>query len=294
MRSLSLALFLAALLSAVLLSRAASAQIVGNPGQTTFSTGSITYSNLRFSGDLNSLRIYWNASYLTPVVGQIGVRCYLNCNPYTTPNACAGVSNNCTYLGPPGLSVCTILPVVYAVSLVTPQNATCIFYNPAQPTVEYKNPDGSYPSSAFYPISFNLYLSPNFTVAVGNPVSMAVIVQNLGVFTDNYTQVVRAYPGNLIALDASTKNTTFGPVTGNSYGNSPQPFASLAKFTLLSTSAPVNLIVDINSTVNSTIDAEQVLLIQAGISSLPDFTWTGLLQIIALAGLILFFMSKKL
>lgn len=287
------AIFIISFLS-VLSIKPVSAQIILPQGQTYF-TVAIVYYPLQFSGDLNSLRIYWNASYLGGSASQIGVKCYVNCNPLDpNNNECAGFPNNCTYLGPPGVSACTIQPMAYAYPLNTPENATCIFYNPAKPAVEYKKPDGTYPNATFYPINFNLYLVPNFTVSVGKPISLSFVVQNIGVFNDSYIQTLTAYPGNLISLDTKTQSATFGSLVGNSYGNTPQSFNSLAKFTLLSTTAPVNLVVDVNSTTNSTIEQEQVLRIQAGVSSLPDFGWLGLLQIIALASLILFFIRKRL
>lgn len=278
------------------------AQQVLSPGSTLFTSVSIAFQGLQFSGNFNFLRIYWNSSYIQSTLsGQeagtfslIGVKCYVNCNPLADPTKCDGQPNNCTFVGAPGIGVCTIQPISYVYPLNTPDNATCIFYNPQLPSVEYLKADGTYPNSTFYPINFNLYLAPNFTVTVGKPISMLVIVQNLGVFTDNYTQDVTAYPSNLISLDPTTTNTTLGPLVGNSYGNSPQPFASVAKFTLLSTTSPINLIVNITSMDNNTISQQQLLQIRAGVSSLPDFGWTGIVQILVLASVVLFLMRKRL
>jgi hypothetical protein len=96
-----------------------------------------SFKDLEFSGDLNYLRVYWNTTYLGEAPQQIGVKCYFNCNPLTDPNKCVG-QQNCTYLGPPGPAVCSIQPVTYNSPLDADNLAVCIFYNPAQPSVEYK------------------------------------------------------------------------------------------------------------------------------------------------------------
>jgi len=266
------------------------AQTTLRSGQTSFSTVSIVFSNLQFSGDLNSLRIYWNTTFITGTIPQIGVKCYLNCNPLS--QNCDGLPNNCTYLGPPGLGVCTIQPVQYSYPLDSQQNATCIFYNPSQPSVQYKKSDGTYPNTTFYPLKFDLFISQNFTVTVGKEFSMYIIIKNNGVFNDSYIQTVNAFPSNLIAIDPRTQTATIGPLKGNSFGSTPETFTSIAKVVVLSTSSPIDLFVYANSTTSNTVYQMRTVEIRAGISSLPDFSWVGILQIIVLASAVLFFKLK--
>jgi len=284
------------MLATVLLSaiRTASASTVLQSGSTSFTIASIALHTLQLSGDLNHLRVYWDASYLTGVEQNIDVNCYLNCNPIDDPIQCDGYPDNCTYLGPPGAGVCTMQPANYVYPLNTPENATCIFSNPASPDIEYKKADGTYPNKTFYPINFNIYISPDLKVAVGKENSMSVVVQNIGVITDNYTQNVTAFPANFVTLDSKTRSTYFGPLVGDSFGNTPQSFVSLAKFVILSTTSPINIIVNITSAANTTIYKEQVVQLRAGISSLPDFGWIGILQIAVIAAIVLFLVRKKL
>ena len=265
-----------------------SAATVLNPGSTIFSTASIVFQGLQVSGSLDYLRVYWDASYLSKL-GPLGVTCYLNCNPLE--EVCIG-RQNCTYIGPAGPALCSIQPVSYAYPLDTPQNATCIFYDPSKPEVEYLKYDLTYPNTTFKPLDFILYISQNFTVNLEKQFSMQINVKNVGVFIDNFTIRVNPNPANLVNLDERTRFVTVGPLTGNSYGNIPETFASIAKMRVLSTVTPINIIVQANSTTNNTVFRQQVVQIRAGVSSLPDFGLFGLMQIIIVAGLILFLKLK--
>jgi len=273
-----------------------SAQVVINPGSTTFSTAIIIYQAPQVSGDLNSLIVYWSSyfiseeGYLLP--SSIGVKCYLNCNPITDSQQCNG-QQNCTYLGPEGYGACRISPVQYVYPLSLPENMTCLFYNPSYPSVQYKNTDGTYPNTTFYPVNFNLFVSPNITVDVGDQLEMQIVLQNIGMIQDRYVYNITAYPSNLVAWDQRTRNATVGPLVGNSYGNVPQSETSVAKMRILSTISPITLLVNASSLTNNTIFYTRTVQVRAGVSSLPDFDWTGILQIVVVATAAFFLMSRR-
>ncbi|HLC39284.1 MAG TPA: hypothetical protein VJJ76_00185 [archaeon] len=282
--------FLAALVfMSVIFSSAIFAQTTLLPGSTSFSTEPLTIGELSLFGNLDYMRVYWNASYLSGTVQTVGVRCYINCNPLET--SCDGWQN-CTYEGSPGPGVCSVQPVSYNYPLDSGNLAVCVFYNPANPTVEYKKTDGTYPNRTFKPLDFSLFISPNFTVTVGKEFSMQINVKNNGVFTDYYNLTVNPQPVNLVAIDPQTQVTSFGPLTGNSYGNFPETFASIAKMRVLSTVSAINIQVIANSSTNGTVFREQVVQIRAGVSSLPDFGFFGLMQIIIVAAVVLFLKLK--
>jgi hypothetical protein len=268
-----------------------SAQTSLNPSQPFgFSTISIVFQNLQFSGTLDYLRIYWNTSYIGTAPLSMGVKCYLNCNPLAESCDTRNDGQNCTYVGPPGPAVCSIQPVTYNYPLDSGNLAVCIFYNPSYPSVQYKKSDGTYPSATIKPIDFQLFISQNFTVTVGRQFSMPISVKNVGVFTDSYNINTNTTfnTENLVDLDPKTTNVTVGPLTGNSFGNYPETFSSLAKILVKSTESPINIIITANSTTNNTVYRDRLVQIRAGMSSLPDFGLLGLMQIILLAAAILF------
>jgi hypothetical protein len=266
------------------------AQTPLQPGQTHFSTVSIVFQDFQLSGNLDFLRIYWNTSYIGEELYQIGVKCYLNCQPVDEKCVEEHWEYNCTYLGPPGPGVCSIQPVEfgYLYPLDADNFVVCIFYNPIQPSVEYKLQDGTYPEKVFKPIDFILFLSQNFTVTVGQQFSMPINVKNVGIFTDSYNINVTGIPENLVDIANETANVTIGPLTGKSFGNFPETFSSIAKIFVKSTESSINIIVTANSTTDNAIYRRQFLQIRAGVSSLPDFGLLGIIQIILLAAAILF------
>jgi len=278
-----------AFLFLIIFSNPVSAQTSLNPSKPFgFSSTSIVFQDLQFSGTLDYLRIYWNTSYMGAAPPSIGVKCYLNCNPLAESCDTRNDGQNCTYVGPPGPAVCSIQPVVYNYPLDSGNLAVCIFYNPSYPSVQYKKSDGTYPNATIKPIDFQLFISQNFTVTVGHQFSMPINVKNVGVFTDSYSINTTSNTENLVDLDPKTANVTVGPLTGNSFGNYPETFSSVAKILVKSTESQINIFVNVTSVVNNTVYRDSLIRIRAGMSSLPDFGLLGLMQIILLAAAILF------
>lgn len=175
------------------------AQTTLEPAETTFTIGTIIleplpsgedftgwvgvpmeYRGIALTGDLNYLKIKWNARYIGEEK-DIGVLCYLNCPNPSPPiqESCEGYQN-CSYLGPTGKRLCAIEKPEYHFTQIN--NVTCKFYDPSNPSIEFL----PYPNRTFYSIKFDLGAEPA-TIIVGETFSLQINVKSLGLLISSFT-----------------------------------------------------------------------------------------------------------
>jgi hypothetical protein len=265
-----------------------------------------TCQNLALYGDLSYLNVKWNASYLNNVEREIGIECYLNCpNPgdNITKNCAAyeNLTNYCSYKSLTGYGFCTIVKPGYLFKGQI-NNVTCSFYDPANPTVNYL----PYPNRTFKPINFDVYSALNGSVTVGKPFALPVNVRNLGLFAGNFTSNTSA----LVKPQLISIENPIGLIENLKYNNIGEIYS---KVTFLS-AEKINFKVLVKSNIDPSTcsisadcsylgsDAECIaskcwkritVEINSGMSSLPEFNWTGLLQIIILSTVVVFFSKRK-
>ncbi len=268
-------------------------------------TGTCQY--LALYGDLSYLDIKWSARYSNDMEKEIRIDCYLNCpNPGTDMDTkCADYKNStnyCSYKALTGYGFCTIVKPGYLFKGQI-NNVTCNFYDPSDPTITYTH----YPNRTFEPIDFDVYSALNVGVTVGESFALPVNVRNFGLFAGNFTSntsaLVKPYLvsiENPIGLIENLKHNGIGEM--------------YSKVTFLS-AEKINLKVLVKSNLDLTtcsVPADCSYLgsgaecikskcwkgitveIKSGMLSLPEFNWTGLLQIIIISSVVVFFSKRKL
>jgi hypothetical protein len=273
MKKLLLLLFL-------LLIPLANAQATLKPGSTTFSVASITLTGagIELQAGFNTtqtsyLNVYWNSYYIGSSNTTIGATCYLNCIPETQDCSSA---QQCNYTGYPGPAICTIVNPTYKFTEIN--NITCKFYNPKYPAVEYK----PYPYRTFYPINFEVYY-PSVTTTVGKETKLQISVRNIGLFTDKYNVSASTNKPNIIAIDSSTLKTAIGPLTGNSYGSTPQTDSAYVKLVVLA-SQDAEICFTVNSTTDPSVNPfSKCIPIKSSYASLSDFNFLGIIWIMLIS-----------
>lgn len=317
--------FVLVLLLGLLLTPAVLAQIVLNPGQTTFSVIPIILQNipvdpkagdycgnpekpetlvgtLGLRGEKILLNVRWNARTVTGDVTDIGVDCYLNCgNPGTNIDANCQTVQKCTYRGPTGLHSCTIQNPNY--QLKDRNNATCKFFLLATPTIQLL----PYPAKTFYLFDFSVS-APTVSTTVGQSLDFEVSVRNFGLFNDNFTvNVTPLQKANEIVIDRNvivTEKLFCGEV-GKVFPSVIMLFADTVPMTTqvkqtqdtntCTTDSDCNYL----SSVNAQGKCVQGLCVKrfdstitAGVTTLPEFDLFGFLAIIFSAFVIFFLRSK--
>lgn len=262
------------------------AQTVLEPGEKIFTVKSMIISALQLQGNYSTtgsyyLNTYWNSSYIVGT-GDIGANCYLNCDPKTTDCSSA---QNCSYEGPTGNAVCTIISPSY--NFYGDNYVVCKFYDPATPSIPYE----PYPNKTFRPVAFSVWLF-SVTSTIGKEFSMQINVKNVGLFDDRYNITVSTPTPNILAIQ--NPGAFVGPLKGDSYLNVPETGASFTRLTVL-TDEPC-VCITVNSTakadvvgnynMDSTSCSANCVKIQSKLASLPDFGFLGILQIILLAGIL--------
>ena len=265
--------------------------------------------DLALYGDLSYLNIRWNAHYADYVPRKIGVNCYLNClNPGTniTGNCDEIPTNYCNYQSLTGYGFCTILNPNYLFQ-GQPNNVTCGFYNPAYPDIQFL----PYPNRTFKPIEFDISSVLNTTATVGKPFILPVRVRNFGLLVDSFTSNT-----SILFSDNPDTISIENPIdqTGNLKYNEVGEIYSRINF-LSTGKTNFEVLVKSNldrSSCTSDSDCDYLDLpgsdaecidgscwkritvgIDPGISSLPEFGWTGMLQIILLSAVAVFFLKRR-
>ena len=162
----------------------------------------------------------------------------------------------------------------------------------------------------FYPVKYKFWTN-KVSATVGTPVDMPIYVQNLGLLADNYTVSV-VYPGE--DLNPGTIKIE-NPVSQTEEATIYQTVKTTAKLTLSSaTTDSITIRIYVMSNTDAAYNPASTCvsssecsylgdnyyclsgkcakyietIVRAGMASLPDFTWLGLLQIILLASILVF------
>jgi hypothetical protein len=269
-----------------------SGETVLKPANTTFTVKKSIQliAGIQLQGIPSYLNVYWNATYVGGT-GNIGTKCYLNCNPI---NDCSS-AQNCAYSGQTGTSVCTIVNPSY--NYYQDNFVACKFFDPSFPDIPYE----PYPNKTFRPLSFNVWLSPA-TTTIGTPFSLQINVKNIGLFDDYYNVSVSTPNPNIISVDPLTANTTIGPLKGDSYLSVPETGFTFSNMRVLFLTSNSCVCINVNSTtkpdilgiynMNSVGCQPNCVQIKSSMASLPDFDWLGLIQIILLAAAIVYLKFK--
>ncbi len=258
-------------------------------------------------GDLDYLRVGWNAAYVDNAERNIGARCYLNCpNPGNDIDANCAAFQKCEYVGLVGPRSCLISNPKYELKLppMETNTVTCKFYDPLNPSVPFK----PYPKRTFRPIDYSLSVSP-ITATVGDQFSFPLSVVSVGLLASAYTfSVTELSEPNSLTIDrtiGNTENLDYG-VAGRF---TPKMISLFAKVTNLEILANAN-----SDPVACSIDADCSYLgdgkcvvsqgtgrcwkkldiqLKAGNASLPDFDIFGFLQIMVLSTVVLILVRRK-
>jgi hypothetical protein len=290
-------------------------RITLKPGQGAFEIQTITINPvignyypigpLYGYGTKNYLNIIWNATYGNTLVGKISAACYLNC-PLTITDISQCISpsiQSCQYTGAAGIGSCTITNPTY--DYKNKNTVICSFRNPDNPSMTYK----PYPNGTFMPISFSLRLPSVITFPIGTMNRLPFNILNLGLLEDSYNTLV-----------ASTNPSFFNSVDNPSstsralYNEQASAFPRLQ---FMSSSIPYTLTVQISSAadpstctvasdcsslvygstpacVQGRCNYQVQIPVQATLASLPDFDWTGVVQILILSTVVLLVVSRKI
>lgn len=272
-----------------------------NPANLTFTIQSIYLQPdslgyiLYLQGDPTYLNIYWNVTFAGGSKTRINVQCYFNCNISTS--SCSGFQS-CSYSGPTGVGVCTITNPSYNQPLNRADMISCNFTDPENPSVEYKFPDGSYPSRSFIPIDFELRAAPT-AATVGTPVSLPITLQNVGLFAGSFNVTLYSISGSVAIDPPSITNPNYiavGPLNGQSYLTKSEAASFPVEITALAAFTRIRVGVLANSTIQPQIYKEDVIDISTGFASLSEFHLEGVIQIILFSTILLLvaFSKKKL
>jgi len=257
-------------------------------------------------GDQSYLNVKWDAHYKDNVEREIGVECYLNCpspsdDIKTNCAAYENLTNYCSYKSLTGYGFCTIVDPGYLFKGQI-NNVTCSFYDPSNPDIQYS----PYPNRTFKPIDFDVYSVFGGSLTVGEPFVLPANVRNFGLFAGNFTSNISAlvkphliYIENPITMIENLKYNDIVEI--------------YSKVTFLS-AEKINLKVLVKSNLDRTTcsgsgdcgylgsGAECIgsacwkrttVEINPRMSSLPEFNWTGLLQIIIISTVVVFFSKRK-
>lgn len=166
----------------------------------------------------------------------------------------------------------------------------------------------------FYPVKYNFWTSGS-SLTVGKSIDMPIYVQNLGLLSDSYN-VTAAYSGggnnpNIIKIDNAVSQTEqlsnlqIGKTSARlSLQSSTSGSITLRVYVMSITDSTYNP----KSTCSSSPDCNYLgtdsfcfsgkcarftdVILITGMTSLPDFGWLGLLQIILIASILVFLKFK--
>ncbi len=288
------------------------------PGETTFEIIPLgleplppgedftnTTQTLGLYGDLSYLNIKWSARYVDGKERVIGVECYLNCpNPgtnITTNCASYKISTNyCSYKALTGYGFCTIVKPGYLFKGQI-NNVTCSFYDPSKPDIKFL----PYPSRTFKPVDFYVFSTSTGSITVGESFVLPVNIRNLGLIIGNFTSNVSAlikpqlvFIENQIGQTETLKYNQIGRLYPKITFLSAEKinFKVLTKSNIDPTTCSISADCSYLGTDAECIDGKCwkriTVEIDASMSSLPEFNWTGLLQIIALSTAVILLTSR--
>lgn len=264
---------------------------------------------LALYGDLSYLNVKWTAQYSDRTERDIKTECYLNCQNAgrdidTNCLAYKNSTNYCNYISKTGYGFCTIVNPNYLFKNQL-NNVTCKFSDPSKPYVKYL----PYPNRTFYPISFQVFTTQTESITVGQSFILGLNIRSIGLIFSNYTANVSVLPNLQGTIPAIVEN----PVSNTSVLKYNEIGRLNPKITFLSAEKanikvltrsnvdPITCIDDTDCTSYGSgaqcIDIKcwkmNIVEIAAGTASLPDFNWTGLLQIMILSAITILIVGFK-
>jgi hypothetical protein len=252
----------------------ASARTVLQQNSTIFNVNSTLFQYLPFIGNTSYLNVLWSVQQVGPSQPNVGINCtYIG----TTAADCVPKP----FIQGPGYGSCVVVNPSY--DYYHANNVSCFVYAVPDPRFNATF------TSLFYPVVFiaNTSLS-SLSITVGNQIQLRVNVQNIGLFTDNYTVNITS-PVSYIYI--SNPLTSTGLVQGNPFNQSAFTQTSLTALAAISTEK--TLWAYINSTAYAKIGQVIPIVFKTGFASLADFTILGIIQIIILAALVLLLRKSK-
>jgi hypothetical protein len=272
--------------------------IILEPNPPPYEDFTGTSQTLVLYGDPSYLNVKWNAHYSDNVDRYIGVECYLNClNPgKDIQNNCIAQkipTNYCNYTSKAGYGFCTIVKPDYLFKNQL-NNITCRFYDPSNPEMKYL----PYPNRTFYPIYFDIFTTSETSTTVGGRFNLALNVRNLGLFVNNFTTNVSVGSGtsdpSLVIIESPTLSTS--QLTYNKIGKMYPKivFLSSGKFNIkVLTKAVIDpSTCDLGCAsgyecVDNQCWKLNIIKIGSENYNLPEFGWTGIIQIILLSSILI-------
>lgn len=254
----------------------ASAQTTLNQNSTIFNVNSTTFQYLPFVGNITYLNVLWITTQTGPFQPNIAINCTFT-----------GISaKDCVpkpFVQGPGYGSCVVQNPPYDYYHTNANNVSCFVYLVSNPIFNETF------ITTFQPIALiaNTSLS-SLAITVGDQIQLRINVQNVGLFTDNYTVNVTT-PASYIYFSNPISAT--GPIQGDPFDQSAFTQTSITALAAINQQTAIKI--SVNSTLNSKIGQIIPIVFQTGFASLPDFTIFGIIQIIIFAALVLF-LSRKL
>lgn len=266
-------------------------------------TGTCQY--LALYGDLSYLNVKWTTYYADGIEREIGVDCYLNCpSPGADIDAnCLAYKNStnyCNYKAKVGYGFCTIVKPNYLFKNQL-NNVTCKFYDPSRPDIKFL----PYLNRTFYPTRFDIFTTLEGAATVGKAFTLGLNIRNLGLLISNFTSNVSAMLNPyLVVIEnpvSQTDQLKYDQI-GKLYPKITFLSAEKINFKVLTKSNidPTSCSDDAGCTYLGTAECidsrcweKRIVTISAGKSSLPEFGWTGLIQIMILSAAVIFLFKNK-
>jgi hypothetical protein len=260
-----------------------------NPGEIGFTIIPGILSDFTFSGNPNYLNVFWNSTY----EGKTAVGCGFECDPAIYPCELLPEFYKCIpypFIQIGGAGSCSFVNPPYKYD--TDNTFTCLGYDVDNPTKYAKR------TIVFRPIDFGVVAPSSIGATVGQSFDLQITLINTGLFTDSFTVDVTS--GSPVPLSIEPSSFVIGPLKGMSYPYRGGVTSTNVKVAVLaSTVASIYLDIKVCSVTNNTICNILPIMqptsveIKTGVSSLPDFSWFGIIQIIALSAVCLFALKKK-
>lgn len=230
---------------------------------------------LPFIANTTYLNVIWLVPQAAPSQPNLGINC-----TYTGIAAADCVPK--PFIQGPGYGGCVVINPQY--DFYNLNNVSCLVY-----LVSDMKTNTTF-NTSFYPVAFiaNTSLS-SLSMTVGSQIQLRINVQNIGLFTDNYTVNITS-PASYVYVSNPLSAT--GVVIGDPFDQSAFTSTSIAALAAPNQNQQITLFALINSTTYPKIGQVIPIVLKTGFASLADFTILGIIQIIILAALILLLKKK--
>lgn len=237
-----------------------------------------TFTNLVGRGTTSAFAASWLVQQ-----SEAGQNTGVNCTFIGSSNADCLLKPTIQGAGAGGCSVqyppYNLAPIPTSPNFAALNNVSCLVYYVPNMLV-----NSTY-SISFSPLAFNATAALG-SLTVGRSVPLRVNIQNNGLMTDQYTV---NFTSTSLYIQFSNPNTQTDNLQGNPTNESGYVQTDVTALASMGTGTQINI--QVNSTVNPAIGQQISIQLTAGLASLPDFTFLGIMQILILAALIL--LAKK-